>query len=119
MGQFHKLGKAGEDIAAKYLLKLGYQILCKNYRYLKAEIDLIARKDNSLIIVEVKTRSDSFYEDLSETVSVRKRKLLTMAADHFICEQELDLEVRFDIITLVRKRGGFTVEHVEDAFYHF
>ena len=53
----HDLGKSGEEIAANYLEKRGYVVLAKNYRYLKAEVDLIVQRENTIIGVEVKTRS--------------------------------------------------------------
>ena len=119
MNQFYSLGREGERLAATYLVGKGYEILSRNYRFLKAEVDLIARKDSILVIVEVKTRSVDFYEDLSLAISNKKKRLLIRAADHYIQQKELDLEVRFDIITLIRGKKGFKIEHIQDAFYHF
>lgn len=114
-----ELGKLGEEIAVKYLTVKGYTILERNYRYLKAEIDIIALKDGILAIVEVKSRSGAFYESISDTISTKKRKLLVMAADHYVHENALDAEVRFDVFTVLRETGRFTTEHFPDAFYHF
>ncbi len=115
----HKLGKLGETMAVNYLKDTGYIIKARNFRYLKAEIDIIAQKENVLAIVEVKARNSSFYEDLSATVSNKKRSLLVLAANHYVMENNLDLEVRFDIITIVIDHGKHTIEHLDNAFYHF
>ena len=112
-------GKEGEQLAVDYLIKKGYTIVYRNYRYLKAEIDIIARKDDILAIVEVKFRSSSLMGNIAETVSKKKIKLLVLAADHFVSEQNIELEVRFDIITILKTKETALIEHLEDAFYHF
>jgi len=112
-------GREGEQQAADYLITKGYSILFRNYRYLKAEIDIIASKDDILAIVEVKYRSSSHLGNIAETVTRKKIKLLLMAADHYITDQKIDMEVRFDIITLLKTRDDMHIEHMEDAFYHF
>ncbi len=119
MGKHNEFGKEGEKIAADYLVKKGYKICYKNYRYLKAEIDIIARKDNVLAIVEVRSRSSDFIENIADTVTSKKIKLLVMAADHYVIESDLDVEVRFDIITILKNKKQFELEHLEGAFYHF
>ncbi len=115
----HQLGKLGEQLAVKYLKEAGYTIKARNFRFLKAEIDIIAQKDGVLAIVEVKTRNSGFYEDLSSSVSVKKRSLLVMAANHYVLERQLDLEVCFDIITVVISPEEHRIEHLVNAFYHF
>lgn len=119
MGKHNDLGKLGEALAADFLRQKGYKICRQNYRYLKAEIDIIAQKDEELIIVEVKSRTGYFVEDLLDTITPKKIKLLTVAADYYVQEKKLDLEVRFDIITVVQQHGDFAIEHYENAFYHF
>ena len=119
MTKIHDLGRRGEDIAANYLQNKGYQILKRNFRHRKAEIDIIARKNGIVAMIEVKTRNQSFYEGLSDSISKKKRNLLVMAADHYILTNSMDFEVRFDIITLIKGQEGYTIEHIPDAFYHF
>ena len=119
MSQKHDLGKIGEELAAKYLINNGFSVLRRNFRYQKTEIDIIARKEDILVVVEVKSRNRDFYEDLSEAVPTKKRKRIVVAADYFVQEQQLDLEVRFDIISVVQKGNNFVIEHLPDAFYHF
>jgi len=119
MGKHNELGEKGEKLAVDFLLKNGYHIMRKNYRYLKAEIDIIAKKNDVLAIVEVKTRSSAFFENIADTVTPKKIKLVVMAANHYVIEQNLEVEVRFDIITILKKSKGFDIEHLENAFYHF
>ncbi|MGB3152404.1 MAG: YraN family protein [Maribacter sp.] len=119
MGKHNEFGKEGEQIAVDFLLKKGYTIRYKNYRYLKSEIDIIAQKDTILAIVEVRSRSSDFMVNIAETVTPKKIKLLVMAADHYVTEADLDLEVRFDIITILKNKNRFELEHLENAFYHF
>lgn len=115
----YQQGMAGEEAAAEYLRARGYQIRSRNYRFRRAEIDILAVKDGVLAVVEVKTRSNGFYEPLSHTVSRRKIRRLVKAADHFVREKGLDVEVRFDIIQLCGNSGNYRLEHLENAFYYF
>lgn len=119
MGKHNEFGKEGEQIAVDYLKKNGYVVKYKNYRYLKAEIDIIAKKGDVLAIVEVRSRSSNFIENIAETVTPKKIKLLVMAADHYVTDNNLDVEVRFDIITILKNKSQFELEHLESAFYHF
>lgn len=113
------LGKKGEDLAADYLTKSGYFIVRRNHRYLKAEIDIIAQKDGVLAMVEVKSRNGAFYQDLLDTITEKKRNLIIMAADQYVQVNALDVEVRFDIMTVIRTSRGYAIEHFKSAFYHF
>ena len=115
----YERGMEGEAQAVTYLKEQGYAILCRNYRYQRAEIDILAIHGDFLVVVEVKTRTDHFYEALSDTVSKTKIARLVRAADHFVREQGLEVEVRFDIIQLTGTPGRYTLVHWEDAFYHF
>ncbi len=119
MSNFYLLGRQAETQAVNYLIEKDYQILARNYRYRKAEVDIIASKDGILAIVEVKARSQKFFDNLTWSISEKKKKLLLQAADHFVQQNALDLEVRFDVITLIGRPGNFLVKHIKDAFYHF
>lgn len=119
MGKHNEFGKEGEQIALDFLIKNGYAILHKNYRYLKAEIDIIAQKGEVLAIVEVRSRSSDHIMPIAETITKKKMGLLVNAADHFVVSSDLDLEVRFDVITILKNKSQFEIEHVKDAFYHF
>ncbi len=119
MGDHNEFGKKGEQLATNYLVKKGYRIAHRNYRYRKAEIDIIAKKDDILAIVEVKSRSSDSLLAIADTVTDKKIKLLVMAADHYVVSKDLDVEVRFDIVTVHRNGDDYTIEHLENAFYHF
>ncbi|MFH6602676.1 YraN family protein [Maribacter algicola] len=119
MGKHNDFGKEGEQIAADYLIKKGYQIKYRNYRYLKSEIDIIAQKEKILAIVEVRARSNDRIIPIADTITPKKIKLLVTAADHYITEANLDVEARFDVITILKNNKIFKIEHLEGAFYHF
>ena len=117
---FHnELGHQGEQEAIAHLRKKGYSILVCNYRYQKFEIDIIASKNDVLAIVEVKTRSSEYYGDPLESVDKKKEKMIAIAADHYVEQNDLDVEVRYDLISVIIRNGKSVVEHIEDAFYPF
>ncbi|SRR5690554_5034056 len=120
MATHNELGKIGEEIAVKYLLMTGYKILRRNFFYDKAEIDIIAqRADDTVVIVEVKTRNSDYFGDPQSFVTPRKIKLLVKAANEYIVSNNLDVEVRFDIIAILKNNKQEKLEHFENAFYHF
>lgn len=119
MGKHNEFGEEGEKIATDFLIEKGYTIRQKNYRYLKSEIDIIAQKDDVLAIVEVRARSNDRIIPIADTITPKKIKLLVMGADHYVTSNELDLEVRFDVITILKNKKIFKIEHLESAFYHF
>lgn len=119
MAYHNELGKMGEKIAEDYLLSKGYEIVRKNYFYQKAEIDIIAKHNNMMICVEVKTRNSDFFGDPQDFVTPSKIKLLVKAMDAFIIENNIDLESRFDIIAVLKNKTKEELTHYENAFYHF
>lgn len=119
MAQHNELGKKGEELALELLEKKGYFIRDKNWRYQKAEVDIIAQQGDILAVVEVKTRSSTDFGDPQDFVNPKKIKLLVTAIDEYVNSKELDVEVRFDIIAIVKEGARFNIEHIEDAFYHF
>ena len=119
MAEHNDLGKQGEELAVEYLRKNGYEILTRNYRYQKAEVDIIAQKEDLLVAVEVKTRSTSEFGDPQGFVKPKQIKLLVKAIDHFVETEQLDVEVRFDIIAVIRNRSETKMEHIQDAFLYF
>ncbi|QOD59725.1 YraN family protein [Polaribacter haliotis] len=119
MAEHNELGKEGEKLAVEFLLKNDYKILEKNYRYLKAEVDIIARKGDFLVCVEVKARSSDYFGDPQDFITPKKIKLLVSAIDYYVVEKDLDVEVRFDIIAILINKKGTKLEHLEDAFLYF
>lgn len=119
MAEHNELGKLGEEMAVKFLRKDGYTILHTNWTFQKAEIDIIAQKENTLAIVEVKTRSSLEFGLPQDFVKPKKIQLLVKAVDAFVNERDLNIEVRFDIIAIHKESKSFVIEHLIDAFYHF
>ena len=119
MAKHNELGKKGEQLAVDFLLKKGYRILTRNYRFQKTEVDIIAQKKGTLAIVEVKTRSTVDFGNPQDFAKPKQIQRLVQAVDEYVNANNLDVEVRFDIIAIVKKGNGFTIEHLENAFYHF
>lgn len=111
-----RTGQAGENRAAAYLQQNGYVIVRRNYRHRRAEVDIIAQKENLLVFVEVKTRGTDRYGYPEEAVGLRKEALLLSAAEAYIEESDWQHEVRFDIIAITLSSPP-TVHHIEDAFH--
>lgn len=120
MAQHNELGKKGEDLAVAHLEKNGYEILTRNYVYLKGEIDIIACHSSTIIIVEVKTRTTPEWGDPQDFLKKSQINRLVVTANHYIEHYaDEDVEVRFDIIAIVSNKAGTKIEHLENAFYHF
>jgi putative endonuclease len=119
MAAHNELGKLGEDLAVDYLKKNGYTILDVNWTFQKAEIDIIARIENTLAIVEVKTRSSLEFGLPQDFVKPPKIQLLVKAVDAYVNQKNLNLEVRFDIIAIHKEDKSFAIEHLIDAFFYF
>jgi putative endonuclease len=119
MAQHNDLGKWGEQRALAYLRRLGYEILAVNWRYGRAEIDIIARDGDTLVVVEVKTRNTDVFGPPQYAVGKKKMRLLMDAVNAFVEQNRLDLDVRFDIISIVKNRYRDDLEHIQDAFYWF
>jgi len=119
MAEHNELGKKGEDLAVEHLLKNGYAIVERNWRFQKAEIDIIAKKESTLAIVEVKTRSSDYFGNPQDFITPKKIKLLVTAVDAYVTQRDLDVEVRFDIIAIINQKNTFSIEHLTDAFLHF
>ena len=105
MAYHNELGKKGEKIAAAYLAKNGYAILAQNFYFDKAELDIVAQKNKgTIVVVEVKTRASDFFGNPQDFVSPSKIKLLVKAANEYIISKNLDVEVRFDIIAVIKNK---------------
>jgi putative endonuclease len=119
MAEHNELGKLGEELAVEFLRKEGYEILETNWTFQKAEIDIIAQKENILAVVEVKTRSSLEFGLPQDFVKPKKIQLLVKAINEYVVSKDLDIEVRFDIIAVHKENKSFAIEHLKDAFYHF
>ncbi len=116
MADHNELGKKGEEIALKHLKSNQYIIKATNWRFRKNEVDIIAEKDNLLVVLEVKTRTSEYFENPKEAVTKKKQKFIIQAADAYIQEKDIDKEVRFDIVAVTIIDGKTKIEHIKDAF---
>ncbi len=119
MAKHNALGKEGEQRAVHFLSRRGYHILEQNYRFQKAEIDIIAQKGKVVIAVEVKTRSSNFFGNPQDFVKPDQIQRLVKALDYYIYTRDLEVEARFDIIAIIKAPSGFKIKHLKDAFFYF
>ncbi len=111
-----ELGIYGEMLAKKHLEKEGYQILKTNYRYLKLEIDIISKKDNKIIVTEVKTRQTAEIGEPWMAVTRKKQKQIITCADAYLKNNHIELDVQFDIVSIVHNQYRTKLEHIPNAF---
>ena len=120
MATHNDFGKLAEDMAVEYLQKNGHKILARNFRFQKAEIDIISEKDDLIIITEVKARSTDAFILPQEAVTKTKIRSIVSAANHYLEEFSKDQEVRFDIISVLPdEKRKLVLEHIADAFEAF
>ena len=107
-------GNIGEDLAAEFLVKKGFKVVARNYRWRKAEIDLIVQRENWLIFVEVKTRSSNAWGEPESFVGDLQRRLIYDAAEEYIFSKDWQGNIRFDIVS-VKPGTPPEIVHLEDA----
>ncbi len=113
-----QLGQDGEQVATDFLTQQGFQIVARNWRFGRAEIDIIAQQtDQTLVFVEVKTRSDNMFSAPQDAVSLKKQAFTIKAAFAYMRAVEHDWKFRFDIIAVLKKEERFHVTHLTDAFF--
>jgi len=117
MADHNTTGKTGEEIAAAYLKAKGYQIIGINQRFGRAEIDIIAQIGKEYVFVEVKTRNSDHFGYPEESIGPKKIELMGKAAELFQMDHENDLEIRFDLISLILGHDKHDIIHLEDAFF--
>ena len=110
-----EIGKKGEDMAVQYLHEQQYEILERNYRFGRVEIDIIARHENKLIFIEVKTRSGYAYGFPEEAVDEAKQESIEACAESYILDNQWEGSIRFDIIA-VNLGESSPILHIRDAF---
>jgi len=119
MAEHNKTGQKGEDIAVDFLTKNGYLVLERQWRFQHLELDIIAYKNDFLVIIEVKTRSSAMYADPDDTISNGKLRKIYDAAERYMEVKKIPWEVRYDLITVIDHGETWSVDHIEDAFYPF
>jgi putative endonuclease len=113
-----QLGDLGEELAVKYLAKKGYLILERNYRYERGEIDIIAKDEDILVFIEVKTRENLEYGYPEESVTKGKQKQIRKVAEAYLWEKDIKgQECRLDVISILFEgKGKPIINHIENAF---
>lgn len=112
-----ELGIFGEDRAVDFLLQKGWQILRRNFRYNRGEIDIVAREGDTIVVVEVKTRETAAIGEPYKAVTRSKQRQIIRTADAYIKQEGIRADTRFDIISIVHNRFGTRIEHIESAFF--
>ncbi|MBO7477645.1 MAG: YraN family protein [Salinivirgaceae bacterium] len=116
MSEHNNIGRDGEDVAASYLMQKGYRIVARNWRYGPKEIDIVARDGETMVFVEVKTRSTLAFELPQEAVTKKKMKNLVEAADAYMLQYNIELEGRFDIVGVLNGNPPKVIEHIVGAW---
>ncbi|OFX16511.1 MAG: hypothetical protein A2033_05485 [Bacteroidetes bacterium GWA2_31_9] len=111
-----KIGDEGELLTVAYLIKKGHKILETKWRFSHKEIDIISKSDDTLVIVEVKTRKKDSIVNPAQAVTKKKQRHLIKATQAYIDQRKLDLNVRFDIVSIIYSGNNYEIEHIEDAF---
>lgn len=112
-----RLGKTGEDLAAKHLILKGYKILSRNYRAERGEIDIVAQDRDTIVFVEVKTASTTKFGSPETWVDERKQIQISKVASAYLVEHRLeDQNCRFDVVAILQTDGRMSIEHFMDAF---
>lgn len=116
MAQHNHLGRHGEDLAVKYLRRKGYRILARNWIFQRKELDIVAIENNQLVVVEVKSRSTDLFERPADAIDLRKIRRIVHATQAYIDMWGIDMEVRFDVISVVGSDDIPQIQHIVDAF---
>ena len=120
MSKHNELGVRGEITALEFLLQKGYSILEINWRFNHAEIDIIARVNNTIVFTEVKTRSSDYFGFPEQAVDNSKQKRMALAAEEYMEQHNIEMNLRFDIISiLIDPSEKISIEHIEDAFFPY
>lgn len=119
MAEHNVLGERGEYLALELLKDKGYSILETNWRHKRDEVDIIAMHGNELVIVEVKTRSTGFFGDPEDSVDEAKMTRMISVAEEYIEQNNIELECRYDIVSIILNNNNSKIRHIKDAFYPF
>jgi len=112
-----EIGKKGETVAVHYLKKQGYRIIEQNYRSKAGEIDIIAREKQSLVFVEVKTRSSRSFGSPKWAITPKKQKAISMAALYYLkMTNQNNVDARFDVVSILLQGEDTQIELVRNAF---
>jgi len=113
------LGEKGEELATAHLRRHGYQVVHRNWIWNHKELDIVCKKDDLLIVVEVKARTNQAYERPQDAVTLKKQRHITEATQAYMDTYGLENEVRFDVISILFHQQQTQLEHIQDAFHPF
>ncbi len=116
MAERNDTGREGEELARTFLQEKGYNVLHTNWHFHHYELDIVAIDIDWLVVVEVKTRAIDHLLSPEDAVDMKKMRRTVSAADAYMRYFNLEMPVRFDIITVIKGPNGHTIEHYEDAF---
>ena len=117
MAKQNDFGRHSEIMAQNYLMSIGYKILETNWRSGHKEIDIIAKDENIIVFVEVKSRTNDIFAKPEDAVNFKKIKNIVRAANTYLISHNIENDSRFDIITLLLMPSGeYKIEHIKDAF---
>lgn len=116
MAAHNELGKWGESLAADYLTAKGYTILARNWRVGHRDIDIVAFHNDTLVIIEVKTRTANTFVSPEEAVDYQKIRSLCIAANAYVKRKRINTSIRFDIIAITGNASNYDINHIEQAF---
>jgi putative endonuclease len=115
--QKKELGKKGEEVALRFLKRRGYRIVEKNYVCKMGEMDIIAKEKDTLVFIEVKTRTSTMFGPPQLAVNSSKQRQLSKVALNYLKEKHLeDVKARFDVVAILLRQKGEEIELIKDAF---
>lgn len=119
MTDHHQYGKNAENYTLEFLTKKGYRFIAKNYRFGIAEVDLIMQDGSVLVCVEVKARRSDYFGTPESFLSSRQIQRLVAAMDHYVHQNDLFLEIRFDLVAITVQDNEWKINHIKNAFKSF
>lgn len=117
MSLHNETGKWGEKLATEFLIKKGYDIVERNWRLNHLEIDIIARHQQRIVFVEVKTRTDKSYAEPQTVISQKKLRNLCSCAQAYMKRYNMNFEAQFDIIIITGTPENNELEFFPDAYF--
>lgn len=117
MAESHDLGKKGEDLAVEHLKKSGYNILKRNWKFGRNEVDIIAENKDFVVFAEVKTRTEELLIPVGDIVNREKQRSIILCAEKYINWYNISKESRFDVIVVIVSDSEQKIDHIQDAFY--
>ena len=116
MTEKREIGTKGENEAVNFLLANGYNVVHRNFRFGRGEIDIIAQNDKVLVFIEVKTRNNSNFGYPEDFVSEHQQERIHLVAEEYIVKSGWQGDIRFDVIAILNNKDEYQLDHFEDAF---